>query len=68
MENDPDSNATNDAYDAYMAANDSFEKFKTSFSSLKNSIANAAPVPESTLRRAAVPSGLSFLQLKGDSL
>lgn len=68
MENDPDFNATNDADDAYMAANNSLEKFKTSFSSFKTSIANAAPVSESTLRRAAVPSGLPFLQLKGDSL
>lgn len=54
---------------SYMAANNSFlERFKTSFSFFKTSIANAFPVSESTLRRAVVPSGLPFLQLKGNSL
>ena len=68
MENDPDSNATNNAYDAYIAANNSLEKFKASFSSFKTSIANAAPASEFSVRRAVVPSGLPFLQLKGDSI
>ena len=45
----------------YIAANKLLKKFKTS-------IASAAPSSEFSVRRAVVPSGLPFLQLKGDSI
>lgn len=65
MENDPNSNAINNAYDAYIVANKSLEKLKGIFLTLKTSIFSASPAPGSSVSHAVVPSGLPFLQLKG---
>lgn len=64
MKNDPDSNTTNNAYDAYITAKKSLEKFKTSFSSFKASIANAAPVSESDSSSCSCYLWFTFFAIK----
>ncbi|CEP12660.1 hypothetical protein [Parasitella parasitica] len=68
MEQDETSEFTVAAHNAYMVANESLEKFKKSLSSFKSSLVVENSVVAPRLQRAVVPSGLPFLQLKGDSV